>query len=39
MKKEQIYKFRSQGISQILEKDIYNVSIRSDIIVNIKLTE
>jgi hypothetical protein len=39
MKKEQIYRFRSQGISQILEKDIYNVSIRSDIIVKIMLTE
>jgi hypothetical protein len=39
MKKEQIYRFKSQGVSQILEKDIYNVSIRSDIIVNIKLTE
>ena len=39
MKKEQIYKFKSQGISQIIEKDIYNVSMRSDIIVKIVLKE
>jgi hypothetical protein len=39
MKKEQIYRFKGQGISQILEKDIYNVTMRSDIIVKIKLKE
>jgi hypothetical protein len=37
MKKEQIYRLKGQGISQILEKDIYNVSYKSDIIVNIKI--
>lgn len=35
MKKEQIYRFKGQGISQIIEKDIYNVSCKSDIIVKI----
>jgi hypothetical protein len=39
MKKEQIYRFKGQGISQISEKDIYNVSMRSDIIVKIQLKE
>lgn len=37
MKKEQIYKVRHEGISKICEKDIYNVSTRSDIIVRIIL--
>jgi hypothetical protein len=37
MKKEQLYRFRCQGIAQISEKDIYNVSIKSDIIVKIVL--
>ena len=37
MKREQIYRLKGQGISQILEKDIYNVSYKSDIIVNIKI--
>lgn len=35
MKKEQLYNLKGQGISQILEKDIYNVSCKSDIIVKI----
>jgi len=39
MKKEQIYRFKSQGISHVIEKDIYNVSIRTDIIVNIVIKE
>jgi len=39
MKKEQIYKFKGQGISQIIEKDIYNISVKSDIEVKIILTE
>lgn len=37
MKKEQIYKVRNEGISKICEKDIYNVSVKSDIIVRIIL--
>jgi hypothetical protein len=37
MKKEQIYKVRYEGISKICEKDIYNVSAKSDIIVRIIL--
>jgi len=37
MKKEQIYKVRNEGISKICEKDIYNVSAKSDIIVRIIL--
>ena len=37
MKKEQIYRLKGQGISQILEKDIYNVKNKSDIIVKIIL--
>jgi hypothetical protein len=39
MKKEQIYKFKGQGISHISEKDIYNISVKSDIIVRIILVE
>ena len=39
MKKEQIFRFKSQGISHVIEKDMYNVSIRSDIIVNIVIKE
>jgi hypothetical protein len=35
LKEEQLYKFKGQGISRISEKDIYNVSCRSDIIVKI----
>jgi len=37
LKEEQLYRFRGQGIARILEKDIYNVSCKSDIIVKIKL--
>jgi hypothetical protein len=37
MKREQIYRLKGQGISKILENDIYNVKNKSDIIVNIKL--
>ena len=35
IKKEQIYTFKGQGISLISEKDIYNVSCKSDIVVKI----
>jgi hypothetical protein len=35
LKEEQIYKFKGQGISQILENDIYNIDYKSDIIVKI----
>jgi hypothetical protein len=37
IKEEQIYVLKNQGIMQILEKNIYNVSNKSDIIVKIKL--
>ena len=37
LKKEQLYRFKNQGISQIFEKDIYNVSCKGDIIVKICL--
>uniref|UniRef100_A0A6C0KR18 J domain-containing protein n=1 Tax=viral metagenome TaxID=1070528 RepID=A0A6C0KR18_9ZZZZ len=36
-KKEQIYRLKGQGISQILENDIYNVKNKGDIIVKIIL--
>jgi len=39
MKKEQIYRFEGQGIAHILEKDIYNISVKADIIVKILLVE
>jgi hypothetical protein len=35
MKKDQIYKIKGQGISQVSENDIYNISCKSDIIVKI----
>jgi hypothetical protein len=38
LKEEQLYRFKGQGISRILEKDIYNVSYKSDIIVKIILS-
>jgi len=38
IKEEQIYVLKNQGIMQILEKNIYNVSNKSDIIVKIILT-
>jgi hypothetical protein len=37
IKKEQVYTFKGQGISQISEKDIYNVSCKSDIIAKINI--
>jgi hypothetical protein len=37
MKKEQIYKFVKQGISRVIEDDIYNVSCKTDIIVKIRI--
>jgi hypothetical protein len=37
MKKEQIYRLKGQGISQISEKDIYNVSNKSDIVIQFVL--
>jgi hypothetical protein len=37
MKKDQIYKMKGQGISQVLENDIYNVSCKSNIIVKIRI--
>ena len=36
-KEEQLYRFKCQGISQICEKDIYNINIKADIIVKIIL--
>jgi hypothetical protein len=37
IKKEQIYKFVKQGISRVIEDDIYNVSCKTDIIVKIHI--
>jgi len=37
LKEEQLYRFKGQGISRIFEKDIYNVSYKSDITVKITL--
>jgi hypothetical protein len=37
MKKKQNYILKGKGISKIIEKDIYNVSIKSDIIIEINL--
>ena len=37
IKREQIYILKCQGISKILENDIYNVSCKSDIIVKIRI--
>ena len=37
LKEEQLYRFKGQRISRIFEKDIYNVSYKSDIIVKITL--
>lgn len=37
LKEEQSYKFKGQGIANILENDIYNVSSKADIIVKIIL--
>ena len=37
IKRRQIYRIRREGISKIVEKDIYNVSCKSDIIVNVTI--
>lgn len=37
MKKEQIYSFFKQGISNVIENDMYNISSKSDIIVKIRI--
>lgn len=37
IKKEQIYKLVKQGISRVIENDIYNVSCKADIIVKIRI--
>jgi hypothetical protein len=37
MKKEQIYRFLKQGISNVIENDMYNVSNKADIIVKIRI--
>jgi curved DNA-binding protein CbpA len=38
MKPTQFYRIKNEGLSKINENDIYDVSIKSDIIVNITLT-
>lgn len=38
IKKQQTYIIRGQGISKIVDNDIYNVNLKGDIIVEIKLT-
>lgn len=37
LKEDQLYRFRGEGIAQILEDDMYNVSLKADIIVKIIL--
>jgi hypothetical protein len=37
IKKEQIYIFKREGIAQIVEDDMYNISCKSDIIVKVIL--
>ena len=37
MKKEQTYKFVKEGISRVIEDDIYNISCKTDIIVKIRI--
>jgi hypothetical protein len=37
MKKEQIYRFFKQGIANVIENDMYNISSKSDIIVKIQI--
>jgi len=37
IKREQIYKFIKQGISRVIEDDIYNVSYKTDIIIKIRI--
>ncbi len=38
-KKEQIYYLKNQGIAEIVEKDMYNVEKRSDIIAHLRIVE
>jgi hypothetical protein len=38
IKKEQVYVLKGQGIPKIIENDVYNVSYKGDIIVNIIFT-
>jgi hypothetical protein len=38
MKKQQNYIIKGQGVSKIVEKDVYNVSVKGDIIVDVILT-
>ena len=35
IKQEQVYVLKGQGIPKIIEDDVYNVSFKGDIIVNI----
>jgi len=37
MKKNQYYRIKNEGLSKINENDIYDVSVKSDIVVNINL--
>jgi hypothetical protein len=37
IKKEQIYIFLKQGISNVIENDMYNISNKADIIVKIRI--
>jgi curved DNA-binding protein CbpA len=37
IKKEQIYKFVGQGIANVIENDMYNISCKADIIVKIRI--
>jgi len=37
MKREQFYKIKNQGITRIIENDIYNISDKSDIVVKITI--
>jgi hypothetical protein len=37
MKKEQIYRMVGQGISNVIENDMYNISCKADIIVKIRI--
>ena len=38
MKKKQCYQLKSQGLTKIVEKDMYDVSEKSDILVEITIT-
>jgi DnaJ-class molecular chaperone len=39
LKEEQYYRFKGQGISQILENDIYNINCKGDIVIKIHLVK